>query len=107
MLDPGIVRNRLKIESARRNARAYLALENQGIDFSEFLWSFVGGMPIQNRRTTMAQLPSVTPEAEAMSKALKKAGFNFVGPTIVYAFMQAVGMVNDHAVDCFRYKALK
>lgn len=105
MLDPGIVRNRLKIESARRNACAYLALEKQGIDFSEFLWSFVGGTPIQNQRTAMAQLPAVTPEAEAMSRALKKAGFNFVGPTIVYAFMQAVGMVNDHLVSCPRHVA--
>jgi len=105
MLDPRIVRNRLKIESARRNACAYLALEKQGIDFSEFLWGFVGGTPIQNQRTAMAQLPAVTPEAEAMSRALKKAGFNFVGPTIVYAFMQAVGMVNDHLVSCPRHVA--
>ena len=105
MLDPGIVRNRLKISSVRQNAQAYLALEKQGIDFSEFLWSFVGGKPIQNRLESMAEAPTTSPEAEAMSKALKKAGFNFVGPTIVYAFMQAVGMVNDHLITCPRHKA--
>ncbi len=104
MDDPGIVRNRLKIQSARRNARAYMRLKDEGIDFSEFLWGFVGGKPIQNRWKTMEEVPTVSAEAEAMSKALKKAGFNFVGPTIVYAFMQAVGMVNDHLTTCFRYK---
>lgn len=106
LLDPGIVRNRLKVQSAVKNAKAYLALQKQGIDFSDFLWSFVGGKPIQNKRGTMKQVPAVTEEAEAMSKALKKAGFNFVGPTIVYAFMQAVGMVNDHLVTCPQYKKL-
>lgn len=103
MADPGIVRNRLKIVSARENARAFLRMKHQGIDFAEFIWDFVGGKPIQNAWTSMEDLPSTSPEAQAISKALKKEGFNFVGPTIVYAFMQAVGMVNDHLVDCFRY----
>ncbi len=104
MLDPGIVRNRLKIASARRNAHAYLRLRDSGIDFSEYLWEFVGGQPIQNACKSMDDIPATSPEAEAMSKSLKKEGFNFVGPTIVYAFMQAVGMVNDHMVSCFRYE---
>jgi len=104
--NPGIVRNRLKVNSAVRNAKAYLALQKQGIDFSEFLWGFVGGKPIQNNRQTMKQVPASTKEAEEMSKALKKAGFNFVGPTIVYAFMQAVGMVNDHLITCPQHKKL-
>jgi len=103
MKDPGIMRNRLKILSVRSNARAFLRLRNQGIYFSEFLWEFVGGKPIQNSWKTMDEVPSVSPEAEAMSKALKKEGFNFVGPTIIYAFKRAVGMVNDHLVNCFRY----
>lgn len=102
--NPGIVRNRLKVESARRNAQAFLRMKNQGINFSEFLWSFVGGEPIQNAWKTMDEMPTTSQEAEAMSKALKKEGFNFVGPTIVYAFMQAVGMVNDHLTTCFRHK---
>ncbi len=106
LLDPGIVRNRLKVNSAVRNAKAYIALEKSGIQFSDFLWDFVGGKPIQNKWRSMKQVPAVTKEAEAMSKALKKAGFNFVGPTIVYAFMQAVGMVNDHVVSCPQYKKL-
>lgn len=104
--DPGIVRNRLKVQSAVKNAKAYMALQKQGIDFSEFLWSFVDGKPRRNNWRTSKQMPAVTKEAEAMSKALKKAGFSFVGPTIVYAFMQAVGMVNDHLVTCPQYKKL-
>ncbi|MBN8239757.1 MULTISPECIES: DNA-3-methyladenine glycosylase I [Marinobacter] len=100
MADPGIIRNRLKVHSIIRNARGFLALRDQGISFSEFLWQFVDGRPIQNRWQTLAEVPVTTPESEAMSKALKKAGFNFVGPTIVYAFMQATGMVNDHLVSC-------
>ena len=100
MADPGIIRNRLKVHSIIRNARGFLALRDQGISFSEFLWQFVNGRPIQNRWQTLAEVPVTTPESEAMSKALKKAGFNFVGPTIVYAFMQATGMVNDHLVSC-------
>ncbi len=101
--DPGIVRNRLKVQSAVKNAKAYVALEKQGIEFSGFLWSFVNHTPIRNKWPSMKHVPAVTPEAEAMSKALKKAGFSFVGPTIVYAFMQAVGMVNDHVVTCPQY----
>ena len=100
MADPGIIRNRLKVHSIIRNARGFLALRDQGISFSEFLWQFVDGRPIQNRWQALAEVPVTTPESEAMSKALKKAGFNFVGPTIVYAFMQATGMVNDHLVSC-------
>lgn len=98
--NPGIVRNRLKVESIVRNARAYLALAEEGHDFGTFLWQFVGGQPRINHWDSFAQIPTATPESEAMSKALKKRGFNFVGPTICYAFMQAVGMVNDHLVGC-------
>ena len=104
LLNPGIIRNRLKIESVVRNARAYLDLQEQGESFSDFLWQFVGGKPKQNRRRTLADIPASTPESDAMSKALKKRGFNFVGSTICYAHMQATGMVNDHLVSCFRHK---
>jgi len=107
MLNPDIVRNRLKINSARRNAKAFLKIQASDESFSDFLWKFVNGKPIQNNWTNREDVPAVTPEAEQMSKALKKAGFNFVGPTIVYAFMQAVGMVNDHTKDCFRYRECK
>lgn len=99
-----IVRNRLKIESAVKNAKAFLQLRQQGVDFSQFLWQFVDGQPIQNRWRSLDQVPASTPTSEAMSKALKKAGFNFVGSTICYAFMQATGMVNDHTTDCFRHR---
>lgn len=99
MQNAGIVRNRLKINSLIKNARAYLAFEANG-DFSEFLWQFVDGEPIQNSFATMSEVPTETEESRAMSKALKKLGFTFVGPTICYAFMQAVGMVNDHLVSC-------
>ncbi|MBY5982429.1 DNA-3-methyladenine glycosylase I [Ferrimonas balearica] len=98
--NPGIVRNRLKVNSIIRNAKAFLAMEQQGIDFSAFLWDFVGGQPKLNHWQTTAELPATSAESDAMSKALKKAGFNFVGSTICYAFMQAVGMVNDHLVSC-------
>ncbi len=98
--DKGIIRNRLKVESIIRNARGYLELTKDGTSFSEFLWSFVDGNPIQNQWTEFAQVPVHTREAQAMSSALKRHGFNFVGPTIVYAFMQATGMVNDHLVQC-------
>ena len=104
LLNPGIIRNRLKIESVVRNARAYLDLQEQGESFSDFLWQFVGGKPKQNRRRTLADIPASTPESDAMSKELKKRGFNFVGTTICYAHMQATGMVNDHLVSCHRYK---
>ncbi|MEQ5835212.1 DNA-3-methyladenine glycosylase I [Marinobacter sp. NFXS9] len=98
--DPGIVRNRLKVQSIVKNARAFLAFPEQGQSFSEFLWSFVDYRPIQGAWRELADVPATTPEAEALSKALKKRGFTFVGPTIVYAFMQAVGMVNDHLWHC-------
>ena len=104
LLNPGIIRNRLKIESVVRNARAYLDLQEQGESFSDFLWQFVGGKPKQNRRRTLADIPASTPESDAMSKALKKRGFNFVGSTICYAHMQATGMVNDHLISCHRYE---
>ncbi len=105
MLNEGIIRNRLKIESVVKNAKAYLAMQDAGEDFSEFLWSFAGGQPKHNRHKTMATVPASTPESDAMSKALKKRGFNFVGSTICYAFMQAAGMVNDHLVTCHKHKA--
>ena len=100
----GIIRNRLKIESAIKNAKAYLAMQKNGEDFSEFLWSFVGGKPKQNKLKHMGEALASTLESDAMSKALKKRGFNFVGSTICYAFMQATGMVNDHMTSCYRYK---
>jgi DNA-3-methyladenine glycosylase I len=103
MNDPGIIRNRLKVESIIRNARSYLRLTSGSTSFSDFLWSFVGGEPIQNQWAAFKDVPVFTAEAEAMSKALKRAGFNFVGPTIVYAFMQATGMVNDHLAYCPRH----
>ncbi len=103
MLDPGIVRNRAKIESTIDNARAALALERAGVGFVEQLWSFVGGRPIDNAFKELSQLPAETAESKAMSKDLKARGFRFVGPTICYAFMEAVGLVNDHTTDCFRY----
>lgn len=102
MQDPGIIRNFAKLKAARQNARAWLELE----DPVTFLWSFVGGKPKVNHFSERGQVPAVTPEAEAMSKALRKAGFNFVGPTICYAFMQATGMVMDHTTDCDRYTQL-
>lgn len=104
MLNEGIIRNRLKIESAIKNAKAYLAMKKSGENFSEFLWSFVDGKPRQNRLRSMADIQASTEASDAMSKALKKKGFNFVGSTICYAFMQAAGMVNDHITDCYRYK---
>ena len=104
MLDAGIVRNRGKVESTIDNARAVLALDRGGTTFVDHLWSFVGGQPIDNAFTELAQLPAETAESKAMSKDLKARGFRFVGPTILYAFMEAVGLVNDHTVDCFRYR---
>jgi DNA-3-methyladenine glycosylase I len=100
MGDAGIVRNRLKIESAIANARATLELES----LDELLWSFVGGKPLQNRFKKLTDIPAETAESKAMSKELKRRGFRFVGPTVCYAFMQACGLVNDHTVDCFRYR---
>lgn len=102
--NPGIVRNRLKVQSAIKNARGYLDILAKEGSFSTFLWQFVDGRPVQNQWQTLRELPAETPQSQAMSKALKARGFTFVGPTICYAFMQAVGMVNDHVVDCFRYR---
>lgn len=104
MLNEGIIRNRLKIESAIKNAKAYMAMKKNGESFSDFLWQFVEGKPRQNRLRGIQDAQATTPESDAMSKALKKKGFNFVGSTICYAFMQATGMVNDHFIDCYRHK---
>ena len=102
--DPGIVRNRLKVHAAIANARAWLDLRESGVRFSEFLWAFSGGTPVVNAWRRLADIPAATPASEAMSRALKQRGFRFVGPTICYAFMQAVGMVNDHVTSCFRWQ---
>jgi DNA-3-methyladenine glycosylase I len=104
MLFPGIVRNRLKIESAIGNAKAVLKLRDESGSLARHLWSFVGGKPIVNRWTEMKQVPATSPESDALSKDLKMRGFKFVGSTIIYAHMQATGMVNDHMVGCFRYR---
>ena len=104
--DPGIVRNRLKIRASILNARAFLAIQKEFGSFNKYIWKFVGGQPIQNRRGSLQHVPARTQESDAMSKDLKRRGFKFVGSTICYAFMQAVGMVNDHTVDCFRYRQL-
>jgi DNA-3-methyladenine glycosylase I len=101
--DPGIVRNRLKVQAVIANARAVLALQDELGSLAGYLWSFVGGRPIVNRFTDMKQVPATSPEAEALSKDLRRRGFKFVGPTIIYAHMQATGMVNDHLVSCFRH----
>ena len=103
MLFPGIVRNRLKIESAIGNARATIRLQDEVGSLAAHLWSFVGGRPIVNRWKTMKQVPATSAESDAMSKDLKKRGFRFVGSTILYAHMQATGMVNDHTIDCYRH----
>jgi DNA-3-methyladenine glycosylase I len=107
LADPGIVRNRAKVASAVANARAFLAVQKECGSFDRYLWAFVGGAPIQNRWRTLAEVPAETAESRALSKDLRGRGFNFVGPTICYAFMQAVGMVNDHSVDCFRHRELR
>jgi DNA-3-methyladenine glycosylase I len=103
--DPGIIRNRAKIDAAVANARAFLAVRDELGSLDELLWRFVGGRPLQNR-WRRSEVPAETAESKAMSKELKRRGFGFVGPTICYAFMQAVGMVNDHTVDCFRHREL-
>lgn len=104
--DPGIIRNRLKVESAVANARAFLAVQEEFGGFDSYLWPFVGGEPIRNKWKKQTQIPVATAEAERMSADLKKRGFKFVGPTICYSHMQAVGMVNDHIVECFRYSEI-
>ena len=107
LADPGIIRNRAKIAATLQNARAYLALTANGQSFSDFLWSFVDGVPVQNAWTSLAEVPSKTAQSDALSKALSRAGFKFVGSTICYAFMQAAGMVNDHLVTCPRYEEVQ
>ena len=102
----GIIRNRLKINAAVTNAKAFLAVQKEFGSFSAYIWQFVDGKPIMNQWKTTGEIPPKTPLSEKMSRDLKKRGFTFVGPTICYAFMQAVGMVNDHIVDCFRYKEI-
>ena len=106
MENAGIVRNRLKIASATANAKAFLAVQDEAGSFDEYIWSFVGGQPRQNAWRSMKAVPARTVESDAMSKNLKRRGFRFVGSTICYAFMQAVGMVNDHLVGCFRHRQL-
>jgi DNA-3-methyladenine glycosylase I len=107
-MDEGIIRSRSKIEATIGNARVYIdMMETRTDGFSGFLWGFVGGEPIVNKWTAFRQAPTTSPEAEAMSKELKRAGFKFCGPTIVYAFMQATGMVNDHETACPRWKAVQ
>lgn len=105
--DARIIRSRAKIESAIKGARIWVKMRDEGEDFSAWLWSFVGGAPIQNHWADSAARPVATPESEAMAKALKKRGFTFCGPVIVYAFMQAVGMINDHGVECFRHREIQ
>ena len=107
LANPGIVRNRLKIGAAIRNAKAFLAIQGEFGTFDQYIWGFVGHRPIQNAWKSLAQVPAHTPESDAMSKELKRRGFSFVGSTICYAFMQAVGMANDHLVDCFRHGDLQ
>ncbi|KPK27730.1 MAG: DNA-3-methyladenine glycosylase [Desulfobacterales bacterium SG8_35_2] len=104
--NPGIIRNRRKIDAARTNARAFLHTVNEFGSFNKFIWSFVGGKPIRNFWKDIKEIPAATSESDSMSRELGKRGFKFVGPKICYAFMQAVGMVNDHVVDCFRHKEL-
>jgi DNA-3-methyladenine glycosylase I len=107
MRDEGLVRNRLKIEAAARNARAFLELQDEFGSFDAYIWRFVNGKPIQNRWRELAEIPASTAASDAMSKDLKRRGFTFVGSTICYAFMQAVGMVNDHVVGCFRHRLVR
>jgi DNA-3-methyladenine glycosylase I len=106
LANPGIIRNRLKIKSTIQNAKAYLAVQKEFGSFNRYIWQFVGGKPKRNAWRSLKQIPARTAESDAMSKDLKKRGFTFVGSTICYAFMQAVGMVNDHTVSCFRYQSL-
>jgi len=105
--NPGIIRNKLKIRSAISNASAFIDVRKEFGTFNKYIWQFVDGKPVQNKFSSMQQIPAKTALAEQISKDLKKRGFNFVGPTIIYAHMQATGMVNDHVVGCFRYKDIK
>lgn len=103
LADPGIVRNRLKVASAIDNARAFLEVQRQHGSFDAFVWSFLGGAPIRNAWTSLREVPALTPVSSALSKELKRRGFRFIGPTVVYAYMQACGLVDDHLVSCFRH----
>jgi DNA-3-methyladenine glycosylase I len=107
LADPGIIRNRLKIAAAVRNARAFLAVQREHGSFDAYVWAFVGGSPIRNRWRTPDDVPARTAESDALSRDLSRRGFSFVGSTICYAFMQAVGMVNDHLTTCYRYRELR
>jgi DNA-3-methyladenine glycosylase I len=104
VLNPAIIRNRQKIQAAIKNARAVLKVQDEFGSFDAYAWRFVNGQPIVNRRRTMRDIPATTPESDAFSKDLKARGFSFVGSTVIYAHMQAIGMVNDHVLDCFRYR---
>lgn len=105
--DPAIIRNRLKIEATINNAKRFLEVQKEFGSFSGYMWGFVGGKPIDGKRRSIKDIPAVTKEAELFAKDLKKRGFKFLGPTVVYAHMQAVGMANDHTIQCFRYKEVK
>ncbi len=107
ILDPAIIRNRMKIEAAVKNARALLAIQEEFGSFDAYCWRFVNGRPKLNRWKATEEIPATSPESDAFSKDLKRRGFGFVGPTVIYAHMQAVGMVNDHLVDCFRYQEIR
>jgi len=106
LADPNIIRNRMKIEAAVSNARSLLKVQEEFGDFDSYCWRFVGGKPKLNRWKTIGQIPATSPESEAFSKDLKHRGFRFVGPTVMYAYMQAAGMVNDHFIECFRYREI-
>ena len=105
--DPGIIRNRLKIAAAVKNARAFLAVQKEYGSFDAYCWQFVDGRPRQNRWKSLRQIPATTAESDAFSRDLKRRGFSFVGSTVIYAHMQAVGMVNDHSIDCYRYRDVR
>lgn len=107
LLNPSIIRNRLKVFGARTNARAFLKVQEEYDSFSDYMWGFIDGSPIQNTRKSMKEVPATTPLSDTISKDMKKRGFTFVGSTIIYAHMQATGMVNDHTVDCFRHRECK
>ncbi len=107
LTDPAIIRNRLKVYGARKNARAFLEVQAEKGSFANYMWDFVDGTPIQNRRKSMSEVPATTPLSDTISKDMKKRGFTFVGSTIIYAHMQATGMVNDHTTDCFRHRECK
>ena len=104
LLDPSIIRNRLKVYGARKNARAFLAVQEQHGSFADYIWDFVDGQPVQNKRKSLSDVPATSAASDKLSKDMKKRGFTFVGSTIMYAHMQATGLINDHTTDCFRHK---